>query len=148
MFKIHEDTATTMPVMDKGKLLDACIAVGIECWIDFCLSENGSECLEKLPSEQVRDRAAEIFLLGFCCRMLVSPPIVSAPPDSLAEEKELNRLWIDHLETSGGEIVLEGYPYPRTGETTLLLAKGFFRLGFRSATALWQRFRELRNQKS
>lgn len=132
MYTPPENTETTTPSPEKTKRMEACIAVGIEKWIDCCLTENGRECMEKLPTDRVRDRAAEIFLLGFVGRMLAAPPIGDTLMCCLTEEKDLNRLWIHNLETSGGEIILDGFPYPHTDEATLLLAKAFFRLGFRA----------------
>lgn len=144
MFMTLDNIETIKIVTDKNKRLEACIAVGLECWIDYCLTENGKECMKKLPTDRVRERAADLFLLGFCCRMLVAPPIGLSLTDRMTEEKDFNRLWIDHLETSGGEIILDGKPYPRTEEIVLLVAKAFFRLGFQSATTVWQQLREQR----
>lgn len=140
MVMTNNETKTNLP--DKNMRLLACGVVGREWWKDYCESENGKDVMEKLPSDRVRERAEDIFLLGFCSRMLVSPPGGRAEPDRMAEEKDLTRLWVDYLEISGGEIVLDGSPFPRTEETTLLVAKSFFRLGYRAGTVVWRQLRE------
>ncbi len=140
-----EEKNDTKTISEKDKCLDACILIGQKCWDDYRESENGHSCLELLPSDQVRERANALFQLGFCCRMLVSPSIGL---DYATEEKELNRLWVEHLETSGGEIVLDGFPFPYTDEATLRVAKAFFRLGYRAGTLVRQKIEESCRQVS
>lgn len=140
MFTITNNTEPKKTVPDKDTRLLACLAVGRECWKDYCDSENGMECLKRLPSEDVCERAEDIFLLGFCCRMLVSPPVKAT--DRMTDEKEFNRLWVEHLHTCGGEIILDGLPFPFTDEIVLRVAKAFFRLGFTIGTSVWRQIRD------
>lgn len=119
------------PDLDR---IDAAIQIGLIAWEAFRKSTFGKTCLDVLPSAAVYRRANELFLLGFTARLTTFPPFENRFLDDLLQGLLTDALWDDYLKSAGSKIILDGPAYPDTPECVLEAAKGFFRIGLKSAT--------------
>ena len=102
------------------EIIDFSLELGHACWEVYHRSKRGFVRIFMLPSNEVRQRAYELFQFGFCARMLcpATPPI--------------EVVWEDFLRSQKGKIVLAGAAYPDTPKVILDYAGEFFVEGFQA----------------
>ena len=114
---------TPLTPSERNEIVDFCLRLGQACWSVYRQSPVGLTRLLMLPNDAARRCANELFLLGFCGRLLMHP-----------NDADSEALWNDYLDTMEGKVVLGCTAHPDTPEFVLDYARHFFLEGFMAGT--------------